>query len=65
MLLRGVSGVPSVHYYGQEGNFYCLVMDLLGESLEELFDACERRFSVSTVAQLAIQMVPPRVFTLL
>jgi casein kinase 1 len=57
MLLRGCGGIPSVHYYGQEGNFYCLVMDLLGDSLEELFEACGRKFSVQTVAQLGVQMV--------
>lgn len=60
MLLRGCGGIPNVHYYGQEGNFYCLVMDLLGDSLEELFESCGRKFSVQTVAQLGVQMVKKR-----
>lgn len=34
-----------------------LVMDLLGPSLESLFQDCGRRFSLPTVAMLALQMV--------
>lgn len=48
-----------MHYYGQEGSYNCLVMELLGHSLEYLFDCCSRRYSVQTVALLAIQMVRP------
>jgi hypothetical protein len=34
-----------------------LVIDLLGPSLEDMFDTCGRRFSVKTTAMLAKQMV--------
>ena len=51
-------GVPNVYYYGQETIYNCLVMDLLGPSLEELFDQCGRKFSVPGVCFAAIQMVP-------
>lgn len=50
-------GVPKAHYFGQDSVYNCLVMDLLGPSLEELFDQCGRKFSVATVCQSAIQMV--------
>lgn len=54
----GCAGIPSVYYFGVEGNFNCLVMELLGPSLEEVFDKCGRKFSVGTVCYLAIEMVP-------
>ncbi len=50
-------GVPQAYYFGQDSIYNCLVMDLLGPSLEELFDQCGRKFSVPTVCRAAIQMV--------
>jgi casein kinase 1 len=52
-----VVGVPNAYYFGQEGLNNILVIDLLGPSLEDMFDICGRKFSVKTVAMLAIQMV--------
>lgn len=56
-LLQGASGISKVYYFGKEGNCNCLVMDLLGPSLEELFNECNRRFSISTVCALADQLL--------
>ncbi|SAM01454.1 hypothetical protein [Absidia glauca] len=56
-ILAGSPGIPYAHYYGQEGLHNVLVIDLLGASLEDLFDACSRRFTVKTVAMLAKEMV--------
>lgn len=51
-------GIPAAYYFGQEGLHNVLCIDLLGHSLEDQFDACNRRFSVKTVAMAAKQMVP-------
>ena len=43
--------------YGQERDYNVLVMDLLGPSLEDLFNFCHRRFTMKTVLMLADQMI--------
>lgn len=54
---RIAAGIPNVYYFGQEGLHNILVIDLLGPSLEDLFDHCNRRFSTKTVVMVAKQMV--------
>jgi serine/threonine protein kinase len=56
-MLAGGVGIPSVRWYGTEGDYNILVMDLLGESLEELFQRCGSRFSLKTVLMIADQMI--------
>ncbi|ONH70118.1 Casein kinase I 1 [Cyberlindnera fabianii] len=56
-ILSGSFGIPRAYYFGQEGLHNILVIDLLGPSLEDLFDWCGRKFSVKTVAQVAKQMI--------
>lgn len=56
-ILAGSTGFPNAYFFGQEGLHNVLVIDLLGSSLEDLFDACSRQFSVKTVAMLAKEMV--------
>lgn len=56
-ILNGTPNIPYAYYFGQEGLHNILVIDLLGPSLEDLFDWCGRKFSVKTVVQVAVQMI--------
>lgn len=55
--LAGGVGIPRIRWYGQECDFYVLISDLLGPSLEDLFNFCDRKFSLKTVLLLADQLI--------
>lgn len=58
--MRNCDGISNVYYFGRvlpEGTHYCMVMDYLGPNLEDLFNYCDRKFSMKTLCMLAIQML--------
>jgi casein kinase 1 len=56
-ILKGISGIPSVHHFSQDPAYNILCMDLQGQNLESMFDLCNRHFSIKTVAMLAKRMI--------
>lgn len=47
--LKGSKGIPDVKHYTTIDDYYVMVFELLGPSLEELFKYCGRKFSMKTV----------------
>ncbi|XP_028091910.1 casein kinase 1-like protein 1 isoform X2 [Camellia sinensis] len=58
-ILQGIdtAGIPHVRWFGVEGDYNVLVMDLLGPSVEDLFNFWSRKLSLKTILMLADQMV--------
>jgi hypothetical protein len=50
-------GIPHIHWCGSQGNYNIMIIELLGPSLEDLFNYCKRKFSLKTMLMLADQMV--------
>uniref|UniRef100_A0A182SFU8 non-specific serine/threonine protein kinase n=1 Tax=Anopheles maculatus TaxID=74869 RepID=A0A182SFU8_9DIPT len=55
--LEGGRGIPRVHLFQRYNRYNIMVIDLLGPSLDELFEECKPRFSLKTVLMLADQML--------
>ncbi|TVU44651.1 hypothetical protein EJB05_04097, partial [Eragrostis curvula] len=55
--LKGCYGIPSVHYKGHQGDFYILVMDMLGPSLWDVWNSAGKAMSTHMVACIAVEAI--------
>jgi len=55
--LKGGVGIPAVYWFGVYLHRPALIMDIMGPSTEDLFDYCNRAFSIKTVLLLADQLI--------
>lgn len=55
--IKPASGLPHIHFFSQEDGYCALVLQLLGPSLDYLFEFCSRSFTMKTVLMLADQML--------
>ncbi|XP_016902839.1 casein kinase 1-like protein HD16 isoform X2 [Cucumis melo] len=55
--LGGSHGVPRVHYKGRQGDYYIMVMDMLGPSLWDVWNNNAHTMSVEMVACIAIEAI--------
>lgn len=55
--LGGSHGVPRVHYKGRQGDYYVMVMDMLGPSLWDVWNNNMHTMSIEMVACIAIEAI--------
>ncbi|KAK1549973.1 hypothetical protein Q3G72_011527 [Acer saccharum] len=55
--LGGSHGVPRVHYKGRQGDYYIMVMDMLGPSLWDVWNNTSHTMSIEMVACIAIEAI--------
>eukprot|EP00249_Psilotum_nudum_P024355 c29166_g1_i16 orf=854-2647(-) len=53
--LGGSYGVPRVHFKGRQGDFYIMVMDMLGPSLWDVWNSSNQVMSTEMVACIAVE----------
>ncbi len=53
--LGGILGVPKVHFKGRQGEWYVMVMDLLGPSLWDKWNTCGQSMSQEMVSCIAVE----------
>ncbi|KAL7174650.1 hypothetical protein ACSBR2_033818 [Camellia fascicularis] len=54
-ILGGSHGVPRVHYKGKQGDYYVMVMDMLGPSLWDVWNSSGQSMSSEMVACIAVE----------
>jgi len=52
-MLTDQPGYPKVHWFGVEGDYNVMVLDLLGPSIDDLAFFFKRKLSLKTVLMLA------------
>ena len=56
LYLQG-EGIPKIYCYGNNQTHNILIQELLGRSLEDIFNSCNKKFSLKTVCVLGIEML--------
>ncbi|XP_057454401.1 casein kinase 1-like protein HD16 [Lotus japonicus] len=55
--LGGSHGVPQVHYKGKQGDYFIMIMDMLGPSLWDVWNSNSHTMSTEMVACIAIEAI--------
>ena len=55
--LKGQLGFPKMIYFLKDSKYNFMIITLLGENLDDLFNLCQKQFSLYTVLYLAKQMI--------
>ena len=54
--IKGI-GIPKIYWAGISGEYNVMIMELLGSNLEELFQTCDKKFSLKTILMLSKQII--------
>ncbi|KAL8102390.1 casein kinase 1-like protein HD16 [Apium graveolens] len=55
--LNGCYGLPLVHYKGRQGDYYILIMDMLGPSLWDVWNSSNQMLSEEMVACIGVESI--------
>ncbi|KAL8098940.1 casein kinase 1-like protein HD16 [Apium graveolens] len=55
--LSGIHGVPTVHFKGEQEDYYIMVMDMLGPSLWDVWNSHNQMMATEMVACIAIEAI--------
>ncbi|KAK1347294.1 serine/threonine protein kinase [Hamiltosporidium magnivora] len=55
--MKGLDGIIDVYYLGVSNDIYYLVMDKLGNSLEQIYEERNRNFSLKTICMIGKRMI--------
>jgi len=58
-LLKSIpgTGIPEMYWFGIAGEYNAMVMELLGQNLEDLFSYCNKSFTLKTITMITIQLI--------
>ena len=55
--MHNIAGVPTIYWFGVEGDYTVLIMAILGPNLQQLFDFCQSNFTIKTVLIIGMQLL--------